>query len=224
MACENVAGLAIATRADCLGEEILSEIAKIAENHFVQIELGLQTSNEETGRKINRCYTNEDYSAAVKRIKMANPNIHIVTHLIFGLPGESELDMMESVKFVVRENHSTLEKSELRWLSLSKPPLSDLTRQSFGIKITSLYVVRGTRLAELYASGEYKPLQKEEYFSLLKKALPLLPENCVIHRLSGDPPKAALLAPAWTTDKKRVMNEIRKLLFEDFFYVRYNSQ
>ncbi|MBP3772117.1 MAG: hypothetical protein J6I53_05410 [Treponema sp.] len=82
----------------------------------------------------------------------------------------------------------------------------------FGIKITSLYVVRGTKLAELYECGEYTPLQKEEYFSLLKKALSLLAENCIIHRLTGDPPKKTLLAPAWTTDKKRVMNEIYKLM------------
>ncbi|MBQ9282980.1 MAG: hypothetical protein IJ207_12440 [Treponema sp.] len=82
----------------------------------------------------------------------------------------------------------------------------------FGIKITSLYVVRGTKLAELYECGEYMPLSKEEYFELLKKALDLLPENCVIHRLTGDPPKKTLLAPLWTTDKKRVMNQI-KLLF-----------
>ena len=81
-----------------------------------------------------------------------------------------------------------------------------------GIKITSLYVVRGTKLAEVYECGEYKPLQKEEYFALLKKALSLFPENCIIHRLTGDPSKATLLAPAWTTDKKRVMNEIRAML------------
>lgn len=192
--CEDVTGLAIATRPDCLSEKILSGIAEIARSHFVQIELGLQTSNENTGKLINRCYTNEDYSDAVKRIKKANPNIHIVSHLIFGLPGESEQDMLESVKFVVGENQIS-----------ERPAL-------FGIKITVLYIVKNTRLAQMYERGEVSPLSKEEYFSLLKKSLPLLPENCVIHRLTGDPPKASLLAPSWTTDKKRVMNEIRNLI------------
>ena len=303
--CEDVEGLAIATRPDCLSEEILSKIAAISKNHFVQIELGLQTSNEATGRLINRCYSNEDYSDAVRRIRAANPNIHIVTHLIFGLPGESEADMMESVRFVVRENllnssqraqssrrdvvllksvdkdktlcelqssvrnFSQRSQSSQRDVGLVKSVVNtkdykicenlcesvdkdktlcelqssvrNFSQRSqrdvvllksvdkdktlcglqgsvrnfsdfFGIKITSLYVVRGTKLAELYECGEYTPLQKEEYFSLLKKALSLLAENCIIHRLTGDPPKKLLLAPAWTGDKKRVMNQI-KLLF-----------
>lgn len=225
LSCDDVVGLAIATRPDCLGEEILEKIANIAETHFVQIELGLQTSNERTGKFINRCYTNEDYCDAVRRIKRANPNIHIVTHLIFGLPNESECDMLKSVKFVVRENSQNSSRRAQRtqrnfsiWQNSSDSSLCELSSSVrnftafFGIKITSLYVVRGTRLAELYASGEYTPLQKEKYFALLKKALSLFPENCIIHRLTGDPSKAALLAPAWTTDKKRVMNEIRAML------------
>lgn len=210
--CEDVAGLAVATRPDCLSEKILSGLADIARSHFVQIELGLQTSCEATGRLINRCYTNEDYSDAVKRIKKANPDIHIVTHLIFGLPGETERNMLESVKFVVNENPISEFLSSKDMSSISQP-LSGLTRQSiFGLKITTLYIVKNTRLAKMYKKGETAPLSREEYFSLLKKSLPLLPENCVIHRLTGDPPKSALIAPSWTTDKKRVMNEIRKLI------------
>ena len=229
LSCDDVVGLAIATRVDCLGEEILSEIAKIAENHFVQIELGLQTSNEKTGEFINRCYTNEDYCDAVRRIKRANPNIHIVTHLIFGLPDEGELDMMESVKFVVRENilnssqrvQRTQRNFSVGQNSSDSHALCELPNSVrnftdfFGIKITSLYVVRNTKLAELYERGEIKTLSKEEYFSLLQKTLPLLPEKCVIHRLTGDPPKRTLIAPAWTADKKRVLNEIKKLINEE---------
>lgn len=222
--CEDVAGLAIATRPDCLSEEILSKIAEISKNHFVQIELGLQTSNEATARLINRCYSNEDYSDAVRRIRATNPNIHIVTHLIFGLPGESEADMLESVNFVVRENllnsfqraqssqrDVVLVKSVDKTLCGLQNSVKNFA-DFFGIKITSLYIVKNTRLAQMYENGEYTPLKKEEYFSLLKKTLPLLPENCVIHRLSGDPPKKSLIAPLWTTDKKRVMNEITFLV------------
>ena len=190
LTCEDVTGLAVATRPDCLGDEILQDIADLSKNHFVQIELGLQTSNENTGRLINRCYTNQDYIDTVQRIRKAAPSIHIVTHLIFGLPGQTEEDMLNSVKFVVEQNHRA---------------------DKWGVKITSLYILKNTRLAQMYEDGEYTPLTKEQYFSLLQKALPLLPENCVIHRLTGDPPKALLLAPQWTSDKKRVMIEIQRI-------------
>ena len=200
LAFENVAGLAVATRPDCLSDEILQGLTEISKTCFVQIELGLQTSNEATGRLINRCYTNEDYIAAVSCIQKTAPDIHIVTHLIFGLPGETEEDMLNSVRFVT---------------SVS---LSGLTRQSsFGIKITSLYILKNTRLATMYEDGEYQPLSKEEYFRLLEKALPLLPENCIIHRLTGDPPKSILFAPEWPKDKKRVLNELSAVIARYYF-------
>ena len=195
LACQDVVGLALATRPDCLGEEILSELAEISKSHFVQIELGLQTSNEKTGRFINRCYSNEDYLDAVRRIRQANPAIHIVTHLIFGLPGEAgmegEEDMLESARFVARANAAA---------------------SAYGIKITVLYVVSSTPLEAVYRRGDCTVLSKESYFDLLKKALPLLGQNCVIHRLTGDPCKKTLVAPLWPTDKKRVLNELRTLL------------
>ena len=190
LACEGVAGLAVATRPDCLGDEILKGLAELSREHFVQIELGLQTSNENTGRLINRCYTNPDYLDAVRRIRETASSIHIVTHLIFGLPGETEQDMLNSVHFVVNHNIGT----------------------EWGLKITSLYILKNTPLAQLYETGSYQPLSKEQYFNLLKKTLPLLPENCVVHRLTGDPPKRLLIAPAWPADKKRVLNEIKNFL------------
>ena len=205
LSCEGVAGLAVATRPDCLEEEILRGLAEISQTHFVQIELGLQTSNEKTGQLINRCYTNQDYIDVVHRIREIGPSIHIVTHLIFGLPGETEEDMLNSVKFVIKNNKSLLDTSDVS--------LSGLTRQSiFGLKITSLYVLRNTRLAAMYEAGEYEPLTKDQYFELLQKALPLLPQDCVVHRLTGDPPKSILVAPAWPMDKKRILNELKKSL------------
>lgn len=201
--CKGIAGLAVATRPDCLGKEILRGLAEISRTHFVQIELGLQTSNEQTGQLINRCYTNQDYIDAVSRIRKAAPDIHIVTHLIFGLPGESEEDMLNSVKFVAEQNcHPE---------NIRHPEL--VSGSFFGIKITSLYILQNTSLANMYEAGQYQPLAKEVYFALLQKALPLLPASCVVHRLTGDPPKKLLLAPSWTTDKKRILNEIKKLLF-----------
>ena len=119
LACEGIAGLALATRPDCLGDEILQGLTEISRTHFVQIELGLQTSNENTGRLINRCYTNQDYIDAVSRIREEAPDIHIVTHLIFGLPCETEQDMLNSVHFVVNHNSGT----------------------EWGLKITSLYAI-----------------------------------------------------------------------------------
>lgn len=201
--CEGVAGLAVATRPDCLSPAILRDLAEISRNRFVQIELGFQTSNETTGRLINRCYTNQNYIDAVNRIREAAPSIHIVTHLIFGLPGESEEGMLNSVKFVLEQNRHAEQNTR-------HPELD--SGSSFGLKITSLYVLQNTRLAVMYNAGEYEPLNKEQYFNLLKNAITLLPENCVVHRLTGDPPKKLLIAPAWSADKKRVLNELSKLL------------
>lgn len=195
LSCEGVAGLAIATRPDCLNDEILRGLADISRECFIQLELGLQTSNEETGRLINRGYTNQDYLDAVRRIREKAPAIHIVTHLIFGLPGENEEDMLNSVKFVVKQNRH--------------PEQTNRHADKWGLKITSLYILKNTRLAALYEAGQYQPLTKDQYFSLLQKALPLLPDNCVVHRLTGDPPKKLLIAPAWTSDKKRILNEIK---------------
>lgn len=208
--CENVAGIAIATRADCVSDEILEAITKISQKYFVQIELGLQTSNERTGKLINRCYTNEDYENAVRRIKSANPKIHVVTHLIFGLPFETEEDMMNSVDFVVSINNSELRMQNCA--SGAEQAEEEQEENYFGIKITSLYVLKNTKLFEMWKAGEYEAISKERYFDLLKKALARLPENVVIHRLTGDPPKQLLAAPSWTTDKKRVMNEIKNIL------------
>ena len=214
--CEGVAGLAVATRPDCLSPVILRDLAEISKSHFVQIELGLQTSNEKTGQLINRCYTNQNYIDAVRRIREAAPSIHIVTHLIFGLPGETEEDMLNSVKFVVEQNRHAEQNTRHPELDSGSNNIApDLRRDDrWGLKITSLYVLKNTLFSQMYEAGQYQPLTKEQYFDLLKKALPLIPENCVVHRLTGDPPKSLLLAPNWTTDKKRVLNELMRIIFD----------
>ena len=221
--CEGVAGLAVATRPDCLSPVSLRGLGEISRNRFVQIELGLQTSNEKTGQLINRCYTNQNYIDAVNRIREAAPSIHIVTHLIFGLPGETEEDMLNSVKFVVEQNRHAEQNTRHPEQNTRHPELDsesnniapDLRRDDrWGLKITSLYVLKNTLFSQMYEAGQYQPLTKEQYFDLLKKALPLIPENCVVHRLTGDPPKSLLLAPNWTTDKKRVLNELMRIIFD----------
>ena len=183
---EGIKGLAIATRPDCLEDDVIAELAKISEKHFVQLELGLQTTNEKSAEYIRRAFTNDVYFDAVARIHKEAPRIHVVTHIIFGLPGETEEDMMNTVRAAVEAGTN-------------------------GIKITCLYVLRDTDLASEYKEGKFKVLEMTEYFELLQKALPLIPESVIIHRLTGDPPKATLIAPKWTEDKKRVMDAVKKL-------------
>lgn len=183
-------GLAVATRPDCVSEEMTGLFKIIAENHYVQIELGLQTASDNTGVLINRCFGRNDYIDTVERIKRKIPSAHIVTHIIFGLPGENEDDMLDTVRFVCKVNDGGI----------------------FGVKITNLYVVENTVLAQLYRAQKYRCLEKDEYFACLKKAFSLLPRNAVVHRFTGDPPKRIAIAPLWALNKRAVLNEARKLL------------
>ena len=183
---DNIKGLALGTRPDCLEDDVLMELERISRDYFVQLELGFQTSNETTAQYIRRGFTNDVYFDAVKRIHKLAPKIHVVTHVIFGLPGETQADMMNSVKAAVDAGTD-------------------------GIKIMCLYVLKDTDLAAEYEQGKFEVLQMEEYFELLRKALPLFPDQVIIHRLTGDPPKSTLIAPKWTTDKKRVMDAVKKL-------------
>ena len=183
---EGIKGLALGTRPDCLGDDVLEELARISDEHFVQLELGFQTSNEASAEYIRRGFTNDVYFDAVARIHKMAPKVHVVTHVIFGLPGETEADMMNSVKAAIDAGTD-------------------------GIKIMCLYVLKDTDLAIEYQQGKFEVLQMDEYFELLKKALTIIPDSVIIHRLTGDPPKKTLIAPKWTTDKKRVMDRIKKL-------------
>lgn len=187
LSCSQIVGLALGTRPDCLGDEVLQVLSKLANKTFLQIELGFQTSNETSSKYIRRGFSNNVYFDAVKKLKNANPKIHIVTHVIFGLPGETEVDMMKTVKDVVNA-------------------------KSDGIKITSLYILKNTDLATDYFSKKFEPIEMDEYFNLIEKALKIIPENMVIHRLTGDPPKSLLIEPTWTTDKKRTLNMVNNLL------------
>lgn len=187
LSCSQIVGIALGTRPDCLGDEVLQVLSKLANKTFLQIELGFQTSNETSSKYIRRGFSNNVYFDAVKKLKNANPKIHIVTHVIFGLPGETEVDMMKTVKDVVNA-------------------------KSDGIKITSLYILKNTDLATDYFSKKFEPIEMDEYFNLIEKALKIIPENMVIHRLTGDPPKSLLIEPTWTTDKKRTLNMVNNLL------------
>ena len=185
--CENVCGISIATRPDCISSSILKEIAALCKKTFVTIELGFQTSNEKSADYIRRGFSNQEYLEAVRRIHQADSRIHVVTHLIFGLPGENHDDMMNSVKFC-------------------------LNAKTDGIKFTVLYVLKGTDLEKDYQAGKFDVLEMDEYFALLKSALELIPPKIVIHRLTGDGPKKLLIAPMWTANKKNVLNAINNTI------------
>lgn len=176
----------IATRPDCLGPEILKVIKELSQKTFVTVELGLQTARQKTADYIRRGYPTSVYFDAVAALKKECPAVHIVTQLILGLPGESDGDMLESVRRVAAAG-------------------------SDGIKLTVLYVLAGTDLEKEWRAGNFECLTKEKYFELLEKIVPLLPPQMVVHRLTGDGPKKILLAPEWTKNKRQVLNELAAL-------------
>ena len=178
-----VKGLAIATRPDCLGPDILELLAEFRERTFLWVELGLQTSNEKTAAAFNRCYSNAEYEEAVKALSKLG--IPYVTHLILGLPGESREDMLASAAYV----------SEL---------------SPFGIKLHMLHLMRGTAMGEQYLKEPFPLLSLAEYSSLAVDILERLPAEITIHRLTGDAPGEALIAPEWARNKHSVLNSIQQ--------------
>lgn len=186
LAAPDIVGVDIATRPDCLGPEILEVIKELSQKTFVTVELGLQSVHQKTADWMRRGYPTSVYFDAVAALKKECPAVHIVTQLILGLPGESDGDMLESVRRVAAAG-------------------------SDGIKLTVLYVLAGTDLEKEWRAGNFECLAKEKYFELLKKIVPLLPPQMVVHRLTGDGPKKILLAPEWTKNKRQVLNELAAL-------------
>lgn len=180
-----IAVLAIGTRPDCIDEEIAELIASYKNRVDVWVELGLQSASDLTAKRIRRGYTSDVYTRAAKLL--CSKGISVVTHMIIGLPGESEEDVINTVELINRSG-------------------------SFGVKIHSLYVMEGTSLAEEYRRGEYVPMEKEEYVRLAVLAVRRLDPNMVIHRLTGDCPRDMLVAPDWNADKSGVLDSIRREL------------
>ena len=189
VALEDIAVLALGTRPDCLDDRMIAMLSELNKKKPVWVELGLQTANDETASRINRCYPRSTFEDAYNRLKAAG--LTVVVHLIFGLPGESEEDMLASVRY-----------------------LSGLTPPPDGVKLQLLQILRGTRLGEDFTREPWPVMSLSEYAELLVKALRLLPPETVIHRLTGDGPKKLLLAPLWCADKKTVLNTIRKRIAE----------
>ena len=177
---DDIAVLSIATRPDCLENDKIRLIADLAKIKPVWIELGLQTIHQKTADFINRGYELECYDKIVERLK--NIGVNVITHIILGLPNESREEMLETAEYVGK--------------------VTD------GIKIQLLHVLKNTKLAEMYQSGYFRTLDEDEYISLVGDVIGVLPENVVIHRLTGDGDKKILISPLWSCDKRRVLNLI----------------
>lgn len=178
-----VAVLSIATRPDCLPPDVLTLLAELNKIKPVWVELGLQTIHEKTAVLINRCYSLPVYDKAVKNLRALG--ITVIVHVILGLPFETQEEMLETVDYVCKSGVQ-------------------------GIKLQLLHVLNGTALAELYKTGIYTPLTMDAYLDILELCIKKIPPSVVVHRLTGDGPKSLLLAPLWSGDKKRVLNEIHR--------------
>ena len=185
---DGVVGINIATRADCLESDICEYLADLADRTVLTVELGLQSSSDETAERINRGHTYADFLDGYRRLREASDKIEICVHIIFGLPGESREDMMKTVRDV-----AALAPDQ--------------------VKIHLLHVLKNTEMARIYERGEYTPLEKDEYVALVADAIELLPPDTVVARLTGDGMADDLLAPDWSRKKVAVINDIDKLLY-----------
>jgi uncharacterized protein len=185
LAYPNVVGIAIATRPDCLPEEVLDFLEELNSQTFLWVELGLQTIHETTAAEMNRGYPLSQYDEALANL--SRRNIRVVTHLILGLPGESQEDMLDSVRYVTQDipGHGHI----------------------YGIKLHLLNVVRGSALETTHPA--YTPFTSpQEYINLVCDLLPLIPADITIHRLTGDVPRNLLIAPEWSYKKRTILNGI----------------
>ena len=180
----DIVALSVGTRPDCLGDDVLEVLDTINRIKPVFVELGLQTIHPETADYIRRGYSLDVYDRAVDALHKIGVNV--VTHLIIGLPGESVSDMLESVRYVCN--------------------VTD------GIKLQLLHVLENTDLADEYRQGRVSVLSLEEYSDIIAKCISIIPENVVVHRITGDGAKSELIAPMWSADKKRVINTLNKAL------------
>lgn len=183
---KDIVALSIATRPDCISDEVLDLLIELNKIKPVWVELGLQTTKESSVEYIRRGYENEVYVDTAQKLRIAG--IEVITHIILGLPNETKEDMLSSVKFA--------------------------GKYSDGIKLQLLHILKGTDLCTDYEKGEFKALTLDEYVDILCDAVEILPENVIIHRLTGDGDKKLLVAPLWSGNKKNVLNTINKTFEE----------
>lgn len=191
MSQENVVALSIATRPDCLDDEVVDLLEEISKKTYLWVELGLQTINDESARNFNRGYDFKVFEEGIK--KLQDRNIEVVVHTIFGLPGETKEDMLKTVDYVA---HSGAQ----------------------GIKFHLLHLMSGTQMVKQYESGELELLSQEDYIDLICKGVAMIPQDMVVHRLTGDAPRESLIGPMWSLKKWEVLNAIDKALVDNDIY------
>lgn len=179
-----VVGINIGTRPDCLPDETIAYIAELSERMHVTVELGLQTTYDETSKIINRAHTYDLYVETVKRLRQLAPKVEIVSHLINGLPGETHDMMIENVRRCVTDNEID------------------------GIKLHLLHLMTSTKMQRDYHEGRLKLLGMEEYVNIICDQLEIIPKNIIIHRITGDAPRDMLIGPMWSLKKWEVLNAI----------------
>lgn len=191
LSAEDIVGISIATRPDCLEPDILDLLENLNKKTKLWVELGLQTSKEESSDFIQRGYKNQVFIDGVKELHKRN--ISVVAHVIIGLPNESNEDILNTIKFV-----------------------NDLNIQ--GIKLQLMHVIKDTKLGELYLDGLYSPLTMEEYLNILARCIQELKEDIIVHRFTGDGKKETLLAPLWSLKKGDILNKFhQKLKYENIY-------
>ena len=184
---DRIVALAIATRPDCIDENIAKLLKEYQKKYYVYVELGLQTSNEKVAKNFNRGYSNEDF---IKAVKLLNKyNIDIVTHIMVGLPNEEENDIINTVDFINSLN-------------------------ILGVKIHSTYIIENTILENMYKENKYTPISLDYYVEKVCDIISNLRPNIVVCRITGDAPKNILVEPKWNARKKIVLNAINKSLLE----------
>lgn len=188
---DRIVCLAIATRPDCINEDVCKLLVSFKEKIDVWVELGLQTANDETGRRINRGYDRATFTKALELLN--HYGLETIVHIMIGLPNENFDDIKATVEFLNKHKFQ-------------------------GLKIHSTYVIQNTKLAELYKNGEYEPISLESYIENACYVLAHINPEIVIHKISGDAPKDLLIAPEWNIHKKWIMNGIDKYLKENDLY------
>ena len=184
----DIAVLSIGARPDCLGDEVVALLTELNSKKPVWIELGLQTIHEQTALAIRRGYPLEVYDDAVQRLREAG--ISVIVHMIIGLPGETAEMIRQTAAYIGRSGVQ-------------------------GIKFQLLHVLEGTELAEEYQAGAFEVLSLDTYIRILEECIESIPPEMVVHRLTGDGAKRSLIAPRWSADKKRVLNEINRAFERD---------
>ena len=180
-----IVGISVATRPDCISEDIAKLLSSYSGKYDVSVELGLQTSNDNIGKIINRCYLSTQFTKAVEILRKYN--IEVIAHMMIGLPTETFDDIKNTVTFI--------NKHDIQ-----------------GLKIHSTYVVKNTVLANMYLNKKYEPITLEYYLDSLAYIITHIRKDLIIHRISGDAPKDLLVAPEWNLHKKWILNGFEKLL------------